>query len=151
MHKSNLVTRPAYFQLRSPNKIGRAGQVNAVPLVERRRDADGNTILRQARIESRDPGIVARSRVSVRHRQDRVQQDAGAFGFECRFDRFEVNVWQLTGDPAAGTNQWVSGISGTVYPAIGWVASYSGGGRINTKSSELTYSPPSGFSQWAAA
>lgn len=59
-------------------------------------------------------------------------------------------VWQLSGDPAAGTNQWVSGITGTIYPAIGWVASYAAGGRICTKTAELTYSPPSGFSQWAA-
>lgn len=61
------------------------------------------------------------------------------------------NSWQLTGDPAAGTNQWVSGISGTVYPTLGYAASYATGGRISTKTSELSYSPPSGFSQWAAA
>lgn len=60
------------------------------------------------------------------------------------------NTWQLSGDPAAGTNQWVSGITGTIYPAIGWVASFAAGGRICTKTAELTYSPPSGFSQWAA-
>lgn len=60
------------------------------------------------------------------------------------------NTWQLTGDPAAGTNQWVSGITGTIYPTIGWVASFAAGGRICTKTAELTYSPPSGFSRWAA-
>jgi len=58
------------------------------------------------------------------------------------------NSWQLTGDPAAGTNQWVSGISGTVYPAA---APSSNSSRISTKTAELTYSPPSGFSNWAAA
>lgn len=57
------------------------------------------------------------------------------------------NVWQLTGDPAAGTNQWISGLSGSVYP----MSSPAGGvTRINTKTAELSYSPPSGFSQWAA-
>ena len=58
------------------------------------------------------------------------------------------NTWQLTGDPAAGTNEWVSGITGTVYPAA---APSSNSSRIHTKTAELTYSPPSGFSQWAAA
>lgn len=58
------------------------------------------------------------------------------------------NSWQLTGDPAAGTNPWVSGISGTVYPMT---SPGSGTDRISTKTAELAYSPPSGFSQWAAA
>lgn len=61
------------------------------------------------------------------------------------------NVWQLSGDPAAGTSQWVSGITGTIYPCIGWVASYAAGGRICAKTTELAYSPPSGFSVWAAS
>lgn len=60
------------------------------------------------------------------------------------------NTWQLTGDPAAGTNPWVSGITGTVYPACSYVGAYSTGGRISTTTAELTYSPPSGFSRWAA-
>lgn len=58
------------------------------------------------------------------------------------------NSWQLTGDPAAGTNQWISGLSGAVYPMASPAAGTS---RINTKTAELSYSPPSGFSQWAAA
>lgn len=61
------------------------------------------------------------------------------------------NTWQLTGNPATDANPWVTGISGTVHPAIGWVASFASGGRISTKTAELTYSPPSGFSNWAAA
>lgn len=61
------------------------------------------------------------------------------------------NVWQFSGDPAAGTSQWVSGITGTIYPCIGWVASYASGGRICAKTTELAYSPPSGFSVWAAS
>lgn len=59
-------------------------------------------------------------------------------------------TWQLSGDPDAGTTPWVTGISGTVYPTIGYVGAYSTGGRISTKTAELTYSPPTGFSQWAA-
>lgn len=57
------------------------------------------------------------------------------------------NSWQLSGDPAAGTSPWVTGISGTVYPAA---APSSNTSRISTKTAELTYSPPSGFSNWAA-
>lgn len=58
------------------------------------------------------------------------------------------NVWQLSGDPAAGTSQWISGLSGSVYPMASPASSSM---RISTKTAELTYSPPSGFSQWAAA
>lgn len=58
------------------------------------------------------------------------------------------NTWQLSGDPAAGTSQWISGLSGLVYPMA---SPASGTTRISTKTSELTYTPPSGFSQWAAA
>lgn len=58
------------------------------------------------------------------------------------------NSWQLTGDPAAGTNEWVSGITGTIYPAA---APSGNSSRIHTKNTELTYTPPSGFSNWAAA
>ena len=61
------------------------------------------------------------------------------------------NSWQLSGNPAAGTTPWVTGISGTVYPVIGYVAAFTTGGRINTKTAELAYTPPSGFSNWAAA
>lgn len=58
------------------------------------------------------------------------------------------NTWQFSSDPTTDTNPWVTGITGTVYP-MGTPG--SGGWRINTKTAELTYSPPSGFSQWAAA
>lgn len=61
------------------------------------------------------------------------------------------NVWLLSGNPASDSTPWVTGISGTVYPCLGWVASYASGGRICTKTTELAYSPPSGFSVWAAA
>lgn len=58
------------------------------------------------------------------------------------------NTWQLTGDPATDTNPWVTGISSSVYP---FCSPGSSSSRINTKTAELTYSPPTGYSQWAAA
>ncbi len=60
-------------------------------------------------------------------------------------------VWQLSGDPAAGTTPWITGLSGTIYPCAGYAGATSVAYRINTKASELAYSPPSGFSAWAAA
>ena len=58
------------------------------------------------------------------------------------------NVWQLTGDPVADTNPWVTAITGTVYPAAAPSGTSS---RISTKTAELTYTPPTGFTKWAAA
>lgn len=60
-------------------------------------------------------------------------------------------VWQLTGDPAAGTNPWMTGLSGTVYPAAGFAGSTANVQQLRAKTSEVTYSPPSGFSVWATA
>lgn len=58
------------------------------------------------------------------------------------------NLWLYSSDPTTGTNPWVTGISGTLYP-MG--SPGSGTITLKTKTSELTYSPPSGYSQWAAA
>jgi hypothetical protein len=57
------------------------------------------------------------------------------------------NVWQGGGNPAAGTGEAFSGISGTVYPTVGIPIPVSGViGYF--KSSAFTYAPPSGFSAW---
>lgn len=61
------------------------------------------------------------------------------------------NSWLLSGDPAAGTSPWVTGITGTVFPVIGYVAAYGTGGRISAEAAQQSYSPPSGFSTWASA
>lgn len=58
------------------------------------------------------------------------------------------NTWQFSSDPTTDTNYWVSGITGTVYP-MGTPGSSTL--RISTKTAELTYSPPTGYSQWASA
>ena len=53
-------------------------------------------------------------------------------------------VWQESGDPAAGTNEAFSGISGTFFP----MASVHGTGDTRTArfiAGDQTYSPPSGF------
>lgn len=58
------------------------------------------------------------------------------------------NTWQGSSDPAAGTNAWVTAVTGTVYVAT----SPAGTGNrvtLRTKASQFTYSPPSGYSAWA--
>lgn len=61
----------------------------------------------------------------------------------------ENNTWN--GDPAAGTGEAFSGITGTIFPMV---SLYDGvGGEVDVvtgkfKSSDFTYSPPSGFSAW---
>lgn len=59
------------------------------------------------------------------------------------------NVWQLSGDPAAGTNPWLDAVSGTVYPATS-VYETNCSFTLRTKTSEIAGSVPSGFSVWAA-
>ena len=54
------------------------------------------------------------------------------------------NAWQASGDPAAGTNEAFSGISGTFFPMV------AGGRTTNAttarfSSASQTYSPPTGF------
>lgn len=53
-------------------------------------------------------------------------------------------VWQASGDPAAGTNEAYSGLSGTFYPMY---TPYQNTDAATAKfdSSDLTYSAPSGF------
>lgn len=61
------------------------------------------------------------------------------------------NVWQLTGDPAAGTGQWISWTPPvTIYPATS-VYETNTSFTLRTKTSQITGSVPSGFSVWAAA
>jgi len=54
-------------------------------------------------------------------------------------------VWQASGDPANGTGEAYSNLTGTVYPAI---SAYSVGTDITLRmaSEEMTYTPPDGFS-----
>lgn len=57
------------------------------------------------------------------------------------------NVWQASGDPAAGTNQTYT-VSGTYYPAAECYAQTT---AITVRSpNNYSYSPPSGFSPWQA-
>lgn len=59
------------------------------------------------------------------------------------------NVWQFSGDPAAGTNPWLDAVSGTVYPATS-VYETNCSFTLRTKTSEIAGTLPSGFSVWAA-
>lgn len=59
------------------------------------------------------------------------------------------NVWQASGDPAAGTGEAYSNLptDGTlIYPAINLGDGAWQSGRFRT--GELTYSPPAGFAAW---
>lgn len=53
-------------------------------------------------------------------------------------------VWQASGDPAAGTNEAFSGISGTFFPMHGLYTNLSAC-TVNFGASAFTYSVPSGF------
>lgn len=58
------------------------------------------------------------------------------------------NAW-ISGDPAAGTTSAYTGLSGSIFPMCS--LEQATGGRTWTarfKSSDFTYSPPSGFSPW---
>lgn len=60
------------------------------------------------------------------------------------------NTFQASGNPAAGTNEAFSGISGTMFPCAS-LYRFFGSQHIITgqfKAADLTYSPPSGFSPW---
>lgn len=74
-----------------------------------------------------------------------VDLDAGKAWFAIN------NTWQLTGNPAAGTGQWISWTPPiTIYPATS-VYETNCSFTLRTKASQLSYSPPSGFSNWAAS
>lgn len=58
-----------------------------------------------------------------------------------------ANVWQASGDPAAGTGAAYSGLTGTLFPTLSQLET----ARVATgkfAAADLTYSPPSGFSAW---
>ena len=60
-------------------------------------------------------------------------------------------TWQLSGDPAAGTSQWISWTPPvTIYPATS-VYETNVSFTLRTKTSQIGYGVPSGFSVWAAA
>lgn len=61
------------------------------------------------------------------------------------------NTWQGGGDPAAGTGEAYSGITGTIYPfaSLYRQSSPSHVLRARFRASQFTYAPPSGFGAWA--
>ena len=57
------------------------------------------------------------------------------------------NTWMGSGNPAAGTNPWLTGVPGAMWPAC---SLYSDGSyRIHTKLAEFSGTIPSGFTSWA--
>ena len=74
--------------------------------------------------------------------------------FACDLDANKLwcgvnGVW-TTGDPAAGTTEWVNSATDTVYPMIGFFGAV-GLVRLVVDAAQFSYSPPSGFSAWNAA
>ena len=72
-----------------------------------------------------------------------VDMDAGKIWFA------KNNTWQASGNPAAGTSEAFSGLSGTLFPAVSLYRNSVDPivtGRF--KSSDFSYSPPAGFSPW---
>lgn len=61
-------------------------------------------------------------------------------------------TWQNSGDPAAGTGEAFSGITGFIFPAISLYAITSGAHVMTGRFilSSFTTAPPSGFSAWGA-
>jgi hypothetical protein len=56
-------------------------------------------------------------------------------------------VFQASGNPAAGTSEAFSGLSGTYFPTFSaYSVGEAGTGRF--KAADLTYSPPTGFIAW---
>jgi hypothetical protein len=67
---------------------------------------------------------------------------------------FAVNgVWQASGNPAAGTAETFSGVSGAVFPMVslfkGTVPVHSLRGRFAAP--DFAYAPPTGFSPWGGS
>lgn len=61
------------------------------------------------------------------------------------------NVWQLTGDPAAGANPFATFTPATVgalFPALSIYDPTAGAFTLQTAAVEQTYTPPSGFASW---
>lgn len=70
-----------------------------------------------------------------------VDLDAGKIWFA------KDNTWQASGNPAAGTGEAYSGMTGEKFPAI---TMFTNGSSMTArfKSSDFTYSPPTGFLPW---
>jgi hypothetical protein len=60
------------------------------------------------------------------------------------------NVWQESGDPAAGTNEAYSGLSGSLFPMVGLARNSTTDDEVTARFSpgDQTYSPPSGFTAY---
>lgn len=61
-------------------------------------------------------------------------------------------TWLGSGDPAAGTNEWINGIPTTdlVFIAASVLTGTGNTWRLQAKSGEFGYSPPSGFTAWGS-
>jgi|GEM_PF-559780 len=72
-----------------------------------------------------------------------VDMDAGLIWFRT------AAGWLAGGDPAAGTNPALSGLTGEVYPA--WTSEWSRPVEVNFGQTAYVYTPPAGFADLTAA
>lgn len=56
----------------------------------------------------------------------------------------KAGTWHNSGNPAAGTNSQFTGLTGTHYPGVSFIGATEKY-RIRGNTSNITYSPPSGF------
>lgn len=61
------------------------------------------------------------------------------------------NTWQASGDPSAGTNEAFStAMAPSIYPAASVYYGTGDAVTIRSRAAEFSYSPPSGFTEWAS-
>ena len=64
---------------------------------------------------------------------------------------YKNNTWQASGDPAAGTNEAFStAMAPSIYPAASVYYGTGDAVTIRSRAAEFSYSPPSGFTEWAS-
>jgi hypothetical protein len=59
-------------------------------------------------------------------------------------------TWYNSGDPAAGTGNWISGIIDPIFIAASIFSGTGNTYRLQPTSGSFTYTPPTGFSAWGA-
>lgn len=78
-----------------------------------------------------------------------VQGDVIGVAFKAGSLWFARNgLWQAGGDPAANTGAAFTGITGTVFPALGLFNAPTTACMGRFKTADFAFAPPSGFSPW---
>jgi len=75
------------------------------------------------------------------------------WGFACDIAGGKVylrknGTWVFSSDPVAGTNPWLTGVTGSVFPAVGLFTTTSIV-QLVTKYAQFSAAPPTGYLSWA--